>query len=1069
MNAWLKKTQALCEYVAVGEADDREPLCFVLGAGDSLSSGAPTTKALIRRFNKLTDGRFGAEPENRRGAIERINEDEKRRAIKDLFRDVRPYIGYRCLAAMGFTRRIYVFTLNWDTALDQACREAGVLLASVSLDEGPEALACALEGEGPGVVIIHAHGQWDKDHPLRWGTLETLSIDDECQRLLAERVFRHATAVIGASLSGDLDLQELIEKLSAEELPPIETRPLWLLAREASTGLSGANVAAWMQSRRSAFNEVVDPSVDFDTAMAALRAAQAGLPFSQVQRKASHLDLPDWEEIVWPRPELLRPLLDARAIAFVGEPKLGKSTVAHLLAWLTALWQRDPQPPVSVYGPSSTMKALAVAGSPSSDAAPAALVLDDPFGDEHADPNPDFISILEETDPASAPRIFICSRLANWREAGEDLPADLAQPACAPTKWYAERSLLAYLGDLGEDALERWEELVRTRELNTPSRVLAAAQSDFAPDADDPGNVGDKTRLLCKGLRDPKQRPAALIVLLARLQELSEEPKTRGELELAAGPIDQETSSWRALGSMLNDFDLDGVERIKLAHSTDRSAVDVVLREAAEEVRELLISLGPTGAWAVRAIDVFEAVDSLREGKLEQLWSLPEELRTAWGPSLIGPALAHSPTAAWDTIEWLYRDSPQDFWSCCELVYDVVRLWRDLTPDQPSAKRARVFLTDLLDNRALMGAYVLLEATLYHRSVDKKAIWWPLLTKITEMAGNGREHDFELGLIFDGLVWRSPAAEEDRDQLLEALFKAAEQADGLLGAYALACAYHSAGGAAVIEEYPELAAIWGRELSEPEAAQAARLIRFHFAHQSRARTMLARRPFEGGMVSYLSRTLYPERLDQGDLIVSLIEKISKYEDHAGWAVYTALNLSTTQGEFSRAQMSRISKCLPAAADDALIAGAITHERPRGIRQLLLKRLRASGVGETMLDRLRDGFPIDGWTVIPPRFCFVRDLTDAYDTFGIDWSELEKVAKVDTSDPRAFVLSYEAVADRAVELGAPEDAVKVLLERIRCGDRRDLLVAMPPARNEEDPYLYSLLFAAKTLSEQGELF
>ena len=301
MNIWLKQLRSFGEYIALGEKDDREPLCFVLGAGASLSSAAPKTKTLIKRFNKLTDGRFGAEPANRRGAVESITEDEKRRAIKDLFRDVKPYVGYRCLAAMGFTRRVHIFTLNWDTALDEACRQAGVLLASISLDDGPKALSSALEDNGPGVVIIHAHGQLDRDHPLRWDTLETLSIDDECQGILMERVFRYTTVVAGASL-GDLDLQELIGKLSAKDLAPIDTRPMYLLAHQASTGVLGANIEDWLVSRRSRFNHVVDPAVDFDLAMIALRSAQVDLPFSKIQREAWHLDLADWEEIVWPRP-----------------------------------------------------------------------------------------------------------------------------------------------------------------------------------------------------------------------------------------------------------------------------------------------------------------------------------------------------------------------------------------------------------------------------------------------------------------------------------------------------------------------------------------------------------------------------------------------------------------------------------------------------------------------------------------------------------------------------------------------------------------------------------------------
>jgi hypothetical protein len=88
--------------------------------------------------------------------------------------------------------------------------------------------------------------------------------------------------------------------------------------------------------------------------------------------------LPDFDTMLWPKPDLLRNLLDEPVVALVEEARLGKTTVAHLLAFWRALWSSGGGVQ-TLRGTSSAPAAVATAVS-APGTAHEQLVIEDPYG-----------------------------------------------------------------------------------------------------------------------------------------------------------------------------------------------------------------------------------------------------------------------------------------------------------------------------------------------------------------------------------------------------------------------------------------------------------------------------------------------------------------------------------------------------------------------------------------------------------------------------------------------------------------------------------------------------------------
>jgi hypothetical protein len=1077
MNAWIAKARDLARNLSL-PARRHEPVCFVVGAGASLSSGAPSTSRVVDAFDRAFGGRLaGADATERRHAIDGFNESEKRAAIEPLFEGITPYVGYRCLAAMGRERRIFILNLNWDRAPEIACEMLGVPFDSLSLAEGEVRLLDALTKPGYGVVVVHLHGQWDRDVRLGYGTLETLSFSDDARKLLFEHALKHTTVVLGASLADDTDIHELLDHLADERSSVTASRPAWLFSRSKPVSATvHAAVRDFLSRRGSDLNWVAGEDIDADRLLVELRAGEViadhgeHASFDSLRLRAVGVSLPPLEEIVWPAPVLLREMLSTPIVALVGEAALGKSTVAHLLAYWRTLWSDQVTEIKTLRGTSSSLIAISAAAR-TPDEGTVQLVIEDPFGQESFDSNPAFVPALQVLSARpDAPSAIITSRLYNWQEGFGDedhgvLP-DAALSESDPLVWYSTAALVAYLKSRGALEFAEHQEKVLERELNTPQRIVSRI-AGFLPRPEDPGNTHDKARLLGGLFASPLRRDMAMVIVLARLQELSELPQTERDLLALLGTIDP-VPAWQRAKSMLFGYLMDGAKRIKLMHSTDRAAVDAFLREYRADVGEAIAELGPRAAWAVSALSVWDALQGARDDDTWSIADVPRGVRLAWAGPVVVQATEHSADRGWEAIDGLLAAPEIDFWALCEIVYETLRLWPLLA--EP-LNRADDFVDRILNDRHRMGAYAMLEAMLYLQAVTPVELWSPMQEKIVRLA-RSEGHDFELALLFDGLLWRPPAVGDDSKlQLFTALLDGARRRDGLIGGYRLAGAYHPAGASFLsrqsgLEDPSERLATFDQE----QGVQAARMVRFHFVHQSRARVALARRPFEGGTIDYLFQTLYASSLDRdrAERLTGLIEDLAAVPGQAGWAVHLALNVGNTQGRFSEEQLARIAACLPRAVDDGVLAAVLTYEVHGALAAGLGKWFREEpSRRDAALDRLRDGFLFDGWVVRPPRFRFARDIRALWTLLGCDWPELNRLAEVPTDDPGRLLVSYERVADRAVTAyGADPMLVARLLERARAGDLRDFEGAAR-ARDGDDPHLRSIVAAAALLRGHAE--
>ena len=142
--------------LAKGIAQNSRPLTLITGAGASLSSRAPTTPAVHKRLKEATGTRL---EDLIRERLHEIVDEALLDSLKPLFEDVKPNSGYRLLASLGRQRRINVINLNWDDAIEQACRLGGIAYAAFDPLGGPSLteVEATLPSE-QGVLVVHVHG-----------------------------------------------------------------------------------------------------------------------------------------------------------------------------------------------------------------------------------------------------------------------------------------------------------------------------------------------------------------------------------------------------------------------------------------------------------------------------------------------------------------------------------------------------------------------------------------------------------------------------------------------------------------------------------------------------------------------------------------------------------------------------------------------------------------------------------------------------------------------------------------------------------------------------------------------
>jgi len=1031
---WLEKLPESCTSI-LGRS--HEPITLLLGAGASLSSGAPSTGAVADAIWHANSGRFESRQDVYDDLVE-ITEVDKRHAIEPLFEDTVPYAGYRLLAALARSRPITIVNLNWDDCVLRACRQMGVACQPHDIADPVGAIRESVElgnAAGAGIVDIHVHGRLgteshEANHPLRFGRLETLTLKPDEFELLRE-CFDSATAVIGASLCADRDLDTagLIEALRGSADPEesgeqVDMKDLWVAVREANGDGPDKIIHSVMRARQSSRNILIGPDVDFDRIMWRLRATDAGYGWSDLKANHTEIRLIDEPGLILPKPCLLRGALDRQQPVLVlpGRARQGKSTVAHIVAhWISLCEPGEPR--VRTYRTTQSDEALGALQKGD------VIVVDDPFGEVSYRPSPHVFDALL-THPDNAGRIIVATRFETYqracRDAGEET---LAAVSSKPADWWAEHELELYGQRFKPDvsAFVRHDSVT----FDTPYRVSQAALGHTQPRADEAETARTEQWLyeeLAGGV------PHATLVLTVRLQDFHQ-PVPREELERAA-EYEPRAADFADLGGILRVVKVED-EHLRVSHPEDIHAVDLLIREHRDLVTGVLQALSPRLPWVIGALAAWEAV----VGSIAPVApaDIPDEILFEWTFELLQRAAAQSPDAALSLLEHA-RKRAADTWAYRELVFAAVCMW-SVIADDPGATK---FIKEVIRDRTHRGTYALVEALLRVQVDPPAELLGFAVTSVFELARRGKARE-ELVLIFDGLLWRDlPVSDATLRQVLKVLLDAADANEKLRAGFAAAAAYHRPGLDVLLAHGLENPLQWTADAHRhPDIV--AWLLQWHVAHQARVHALVTRQSFltvDSDEIKYLGRGRCENRAplpqDQANGLHALIGHLLRSVPNAGWAIHLAVNVNAVAGEFDTSDLAdhvgRIEQT------DAGLAGCALYDVPDPLHLPLADHFRGRG-RRALLQMLGVGFEFEGVQIAPPRFRLTANGWALRKRWGLPDAELGEILGSSLEDPAGTLAVLMEHAEEALGAGADESGLQEVFLRFGRGDT-DALELLP---------------------------
>jgi hypothetical protein len=234
----------------------RRPVTFLIGAGASISSGAPATAEVEAAFAPLQQGRYAGQ--DLRAVLHTLPKAEKQDILAPLFAGVRPNVGYRALAALAMHKPVIVLNLNWDGALSDAAAMVGTKEHCRDIQD-IDPLAPPVLG-ATGLLNLHLHGILGGD--CRFGTLETLTFPEPLSSYLVDQCLRQMVVIVGASLRAETDLPGVFA--SAQQSGAAGT--VWYFGRpEAAARTARAHRMTITGSPFTHFDDI--PGFDFDDFM----------------------------------------------------------------------------------------------------------------------------------------------------------------------------------------------------------------------------------------------------------------------------------------------------------------------------------------------------------------------------------------------------------------------------------------------------------------------------------------------------------------------------------------------------------------------------------------------------------------------------------------------------------------------------------------------------------------------------------------------------------------------------------------------------------------------------------
>jgi hypothetical protein len=1048
---------------------------FLLGAGASLTSGAPSTSKVLSALADATSGRLKADAV--RDLVHRIGERDKQNVLRGLFEDISPYVGYMSLAALGKHRRVVVVNLNWDPLISMACERLGVPHQALDLADKAQWRGVNRLPEDKGIVVIHAHGMLGTRSGI--ATLETLSFTLQEEQFLGRLAWANPTVIVGASLVHDTDLEAMFRRLGTKSDSGVAR---WLFARQDGNRpvLPPASEAAG-QLFRWPLNCVASDDVDFDLLLVTILAEQVGFTYEDLRAMRPTANLPEMGQLILPKSDLTRDHLNSRIIVLSGEPKLGKTTLAYLLGWWRTLWGHAPEAgdapaPRALGGyedTATTLAALATQGDdPTAGAATAGkkvLVLDDPYGQASSDANPSFLPQLRRVAALpDCPAVVVATREIGWHSAlrQENLTTrDLSSESIAVVSpdvgsWWSVASLVG-LTDLLPHA-EELKDAVESGRLNTPGRLLERAWIRSIRRGARHNETTDSEVALSKGALLALVPDLARGCAIARLQEFCSEPLTKNEFEEVLGA---EVADVPGLQQMLISYLFEGKPRLRLAHPTYREAVDSYLSdgERLQDITDWLRTRPVASRLLRNAADAYRLVDSAITDPDGWANSKKPNDASEWAAQILAVCQSEH------TINALRR-MKRDLWTATELAYELVRLYPAIR-----SKGGREFLREMLTDEQSTGAYAVLEACLYLRSSAGDEVWSALKARLYELTAPSPGEDAarsarsrELALAIDGLLWRPPPFEAFSEQLVRSVFEEVSEKEPMWGIVRFAAAYHPGGLAALgVKELVE--ADHDLTLTDEQVEFVAWLIQWHFVHQSRARAILARQPYVDQ--AFLCRSLHPSPVEgEPRALRRLMMNLMSVPSTAGWVMHLGCNLMSigvTVDESCQALM-RDSMSIVGSADLGVITSALTYSASAKFADVLRPYFAGPENREAFLDAISAGPVVVGTRIRPPRFVCGRPPRVIQEDLGLTWPRLHQ-AGFDASDPEkvAGILRSRAeiLASRGIVDG---ETVEVLIDRVRRGDMRVLEEAVSAREAPNDLVDHLLQIGCFAIAEGGHL-
>jgi hypothetical protein len=1010
MGAPIENFFAARDELARSVAKNQRPLTFFLGAGASRSSRAPSTPEVRACLEDAAGVRLDGRVHERGHEI--VNE-ELRDHLAPLFADVVPNVGYRLLAALARLRRINIVNLNWDDAAEQACEKAGVPYQS--LDSGAGPTVTEAEAKLPperGVLIVHAHGVLK--HGPRWSLLETLPSAEIWGTI--EPLLSHATIVCGASLAGDLDVAEFVRGLKQ---PSADDPARWVFARSENEERIVEIPQEW--------SRILSPNTDFDSLITGIAeeiwAAEgvADARWTDLARRLPVLNLPTGPRLIELDGWVRRDLLDARVAALVSWPFAGKTVAALRLAHLRLLMEAPDAQLRIADNEQDSVAALALAVQKPNQV----LVIDDPFGAISPSENPRVVDFLLAMAAESESWAYVTSPTAGWsREAGRlggEVPG-FAMPSRDAAEWYEERALVR-LADATDDPSRARRALAHEEAASTPSDVLQAGNDGRIRHAEE--RLEDSYQLLQSSFR------LGLLCALIRLQRLRLEPIPEGELAAILG---EHPTAVDGADSLLTRYELNGRSYWAFRHSIVHAASERYLQEHHVEVEQQLAARPAVPSWARRFLDSWRIANGLIEPGQAATMGAAAPFPADW----IVDRLQTPSDAVLNEISGMDLDD----WSTLEVAYELVRIWDSVRKDESAEALLERFL------ERPIGIYAVLEACLYFQLGANDDLWMRVGGQLLDPRHAG---DFERLLALDALVWRPPSFHElsgwAREVINDFDPKAPEFAF-----VRFAAGYHP-DGFDDLQTRQALEADSRLQWSSEQAAVAAQLVQWHFAHQSRARAMLHR--YARLDKQWLCQTLFEgESRAATEAALRLAASLIDFKETSGWGFHLICNLAAVSGldvHSSSVQRAAIRALERAPAGDPGVVSAVLAYETASVFQAQL-RLRANELDErgAYNEALADGVTLSrDRQVGPPRFHYIHDPAKVVKTMQLRPKDLPQ--PMQTMAPSALAEAlWTALRSSNVMDGASENQQREVTRRIGQIERGAQEHLIPAGKLRDDP-------------------